>query len=72
MSYNGWSNRETWLVSVWCNPESKEDVESIRYMLEEQYDEIPDGPLKDMVNLGAVNWEELASHFEDEEEEETA
>jgi hypothetical protein len=72
MSYNGWSNRETWLVSVWYNPESKEDVESIRYMLEEQYDEIPDGPLKDMVNLDAVDWKELASHFEDEEEEETA
>lgn len=72
MSYNGWPNRETWLVSVWYNPESKEDLESIRYMLEEQWDEIPDGLLKDMVNLGAVDWEELASHFEDEEEEETA
>lgn len=70
MSYNGWSNRETWLVNVWCNPESREDVESIRYMLEEQYDAMPDGPLKDMVDIMAINWDELLEHFEEETEEE--
>lgn len=69
MSYNGWSNRETWLVNVWFNPESREDVESARYMLEEQYDEMPDGVLKDMLSLDRVNWDELLEHFEDEVEE---
>jgi hypothetical protein len=69
MSYNGWTNRETWLVNVWYNPESREDVEAARYTLEEQYDSIPDGPLKDMVNLDAVNWEELLEHFEEVEQE---
>jgi hypothetical protein len=68
--YNGWTNRETWLVNVWCNPESREDVEAIRLNLEEDYDAIPDGPLKDMVNLSAVNWDELLEHFEEESEEE--
>ena len=66
--YNGWTNRETWLVNVWCNPESRSDVEAIRYSLEEQYDEMPDGPLKDMVNLSEVDWDQLLDHFEEEED----
>jgi hypothetical protein len=70
MSYNGWSNRETWLVNVWYNPESRSDVEAIRCMLEEQYDEMPNGPLKDMVDIMAINWDELLEHFEEETEEE--
>lgn len=69
MSYNGWSNRETWLVNVWFNPESREDVENARYFLEEQYDDIPDGVLKDMIALDEVNWNELLEHFEEEEVE---
>ncbi len=68
--YNGWTNRETWLVNVWGNPESKEDVESLRYMLEEQYDELPNGILKDMLDMSQINWEELLSHFEEDEEPE--
>lgn len=70
MSYNGWTNRETWLVNVWFNPESREDVEFARSYLEDQYDAMPDGALKDMLDLDAVNWEELLEHFEDEVEEE--
>ena len=68
MSYNGWSNRETWLVNVWFNPESREDVENARYFLEEQYDDIPNGVLKDMIDLDAIDWDELLEHFEEEEE----
>lgn len=70
-TYNGWTNRETWLVNVWGNPESKQDVQDLRAMLEEQYDGLPDGILKDMVDLQAINWDELESHFEEEEGEET-
>lgn len=65
-TYNGWTNRETWLVNVWFNPESREDVESARYMLEEQYDEMPNGPLKDMIDFNAINWDELLESFEDD------
>ena len=71
MSYNGWSNYETWLVNVWYNPESKEDVQYAKDNLEEQYDSIPDGPLKDMINLAAIDWKELESHFEDDNEDES-
>ena len=69
-TYNGWTNRETWLVNVWFNPESKDDVEFAKDMLEEQYDNIPDGPLKDMIDIGLINWNELMDCFEEEEEEE--
>ena len=50
-TYNGWTNRATWLVSVWGNPESRADVESLREMLDEQYDAMPDGILKGMLDL---------------------
>lgn len=67
--YNGWTNRATWLVNVWGNPESRDDVEMLRDMLQEQYDELPNGILKDMLDLDEINWEELLSHFDDEDEE---
>ena len=66
--YNGWTNRETWLVNLWFNPESREDVEAARYTLEEAVDNLPDF-LRDFVSVDLVNWEELESHFEEEEEE---
>ncbi len=69
MSYNGWTNRETWLVNVWFNPESRDDVESARAYLEEEYDKLPD-VLKDFVNLDAINWEELLGAFEEAKAEE--
>ena len=69
MSYNGWSNRETWSVNVWFNPESKEDVQLARGMIEEQYDAMGEGVLKDMLSIEAIDWDELESHFDDEENE---
>lgn len=67
--YNGWTNRATWLVNVWGNPESRDDVEMLRDMLQEQYDELPDGILKDMLDLSDINWDELLAYFDDEDEE---
>jgi hypothetical protein len=66
--YNGWTNRETWLVNVWYNPESRADVEYAREDLENQYDELPDGVLKDMLCLDEVDWDQLLDHFEEESE----
>ena len=68
MSYNGWSNRETWLVNVWFEPESKSDLDYARDMLDEEWEKLP-GIFKDMVDLSQINWDELYSHFEEETEE---
>ena len=70
-TYNGWSNRATWLVNVWGNPETRADVESLREMLTEQVDELPDGILKDMIDLSEIDWEELASACDPETDEES-
>lgn len=69
-TYNGWTNRATWLVNVWGNPESRQDVEFLKETLDEEYDNMPDGILKDMINIEEINWDELLEHFKDEEEEE--
>lgn len=67
-TYNGWVNRATWLINVWYNPESRDDVEMARAHIEEQYDALPDGPLKDMLDITEIDWDELLSCFNDGEE----
>ena len=67
-NYNGWTNRETWLINVWFNPESKADVEMAREQLEADIDQLPDY-LKDFINDSVIDWDELLEHFEDKESE---
>lgn len=69
-TYNGWTNKATWLVNVWFNPESLEDVQHARACIEEAEDSLP-AYMKDFLCTSEINWEELESHFaEDDEEEE--
>lgn len=65
MSYNGWSNRETWLVNVWFNPESRDDVQAAKDAIESSYDELPDF-MRDFVSIDLIDWDELNEHFDDE------
>mgnify|MGYP003141169542 FL=1 len=67
MSYNGWSNRETWLVNLHYNPESIEDVNYIQDMLETEYYDI-DGFWGDMINFHIIDWTQLRQHFQTEAE----
>lgn len=69
--YNGWTNRETWLVNVWFNPESVNDVEMAQETLEEAYDNTPTF-LRDFIALSEINWDELKAHFADEDSDEEA
>jgi len=69
MAYNGWSNRETWLVNLWFNPESKDDVQSARATMEEDYESLS-GIFRDMIDLSAIDWDELESHFDDSDDDE--
>ncbi len=66
--YNGWTNRNTWLLSVWYEPEYKEDVEAIREDFESQLEQLPT-MLQDFICGGCIDWEELESTLPSYEEE---
>ena len=77
--YNGWSNYETWLVNLWYGDyfndlaEDGEEIdadriESIVTEFLAMDGHLPEtGFAADIMNaaLRNVNWEELASHYED-------
>ena len=72
-SYNGWTNRETWLVNIWFMDNlylELRDVVSqgdraryIRDYVEEHVDnsDIPDSFINDLIDISSVNWHELAN-----------
>ena len=75
-TYNGWSNRATWLVNVWfldCIEEPM-TAEGIHSMVEEALDEAltntgaMKGFITDMMNDERIDWEELAAHTQEMEE----
>jgi len=81
MSYNGWSNKETWLVNLWIGDSLQAQLEdgleiSAEY-IEELVDEIASesinssGFITDMLNcaLGEINYREIASHYVNKEKE---
>ena len=71
MTYNGWRNRETWLVNIWFNPVTKTDIDWIEEHLEDQYytSEALQGFWNDMIDFNAIDWDELRKAMEEEEEE---
>ena len=76
--YNGWTNKETWLVNLWLGDDfvsQSEDGqliteafirETVEYICES---ETKSGFLADMLNcaLGEINYFEIAQHYEPEE-----
>lgn len=67
--YNGWSNRETWLVNLHFEINSQSDFEYAKEQIQEWYDNL-DSFMQDYVDLSLIDWDELESHIETEEEEE--
>ena len=68
---NGWRNRETYLISLWFNFKTEEELNEIRCMLEEEIDELREkipNYLVDLLGLNFVeneiDWDELAGHCE--------
>lgn len=72
--YNGWANRETWLVNLWFGDGFAADAddgvaitaEYIRDTVEEYVDSIVPSSsfVADMIDMGSIDWEELASHYD--------
>jgi len=78
---NGWKNRETWLVNIWFGDTFQMELEDgieitadyIRDIVENYVDEIigrgdGSGFVRDMLDLGAIDYGELAAHYETEPE----
>jgi hypothetical protein len=81
--YNGWTNRETWLVPLWWNEcpiesveaETKLDaIESLADQLEDLFHELNEMPsnglMADLISgaVSRINWYEIASHWIDDVE----
>ena len=74
---NGWRNRATWLVNLWYNPETKEDIEYLEETLEDDFLEMVQlyfGTTAhfyvDLIDFTVIDWDDLrlAIPCEDEEE----
>jgi len=75
MPYNGWSNKETWLVNLWLGDMFTMDQEEEGIEITEDYIESqvecfveqlnPEGFMADMLNcaLGEINYHEIANHY---------
>jgi hypothetical protein len=67
--YNGWTNRETWLVNLHFEPVSKSDLYWIKDTLEQQVEKINEiwcgRFFSDFIDLGKINWYELENHVEE-------
>ena len=72
-TYNGWTNRSTWLINLWYEPHTENDLDWIKEELEERVsslsnsDNVCDKILADMLNLQEIDWDELKEHVETEE-----
>lgn len=66
-NYNGWTNRETWLVSLWFGDSIEPNMGPLAIcdMVEAYVDETAGsaGFIRDMMNMSAVNWQELADNY---------
>ncbi len=78
--YNGWTNRETWLVNLWFGDYFAEladegetiDADYIENFIREHVEEATQGAagfIADMLDLSGIDWDELASHYAPDEPE---
>ena len=65
-TYNGWTNRATWLVNVWFSPKTRADVELVREIIEDAEYNLPDF-MRDFLCTREINWDEIMNSCDDEE-----
>ena len=75
-TYNGWTNRETWVINIWLgdyfqevSDEAELDADYIEEIVWEMFTEADIPPMfADMIDLNVVNWQELVDHYTTETE----
>ena len=80
MAYNGWKNKETWLVNLWLSdllgmyeeegvPVTEDNIEElVENIIETELHNMENGFIRDLLNcsLGEIDYRELAKHYERE------
>jgi len=75
--YNGWTNRETWIINLYLGDYFQDVANDGQHLMadyieETVWDMLDDADIpamfKDMIDLGAVNWQELADNYVTAEE----
>ncbi len=71
-TYNGWTNRETWLVNLWFGDyfeeQAMERVVTPKFIKAEvegyvSHCNITSGFINDLIDLSVIDYEELAEHY---------
>ena len=72
---NGWRNRATWLVNLWFNPETVNDIDFLEETLEDEFltiIETATGSTSnfyvDLIDFTVIDWDELRNAMTNEEE----
>ena len=72
MTYNGWANRETWLVPMWFEDSlTGMSADEIETMVRDFVDVTvgDSGFIRDLLDIDCINWRELEEHYRAEDEE---
>lgn len=79
MSYNGWANKETWLVSLWLGDELQSHKDENEALTADYIEALVDdlatelhgqsGLMNDLLNtaMGEINYWELEKHYMEEQ-----
>ena len=70
-TYNGWTNRETWLINLWLGDSFEPNInaDDIIALVDELFEQANIPKMwQDFIDLAVINYDELEEHYADESE----